>query len=315
MSISVADNFKYQGTKPLDDRIQFSSVANMKAYAEANLYNGCMAYVTATKKYYSYDSSNTVDETTGKWREYSSGGGSSYTAGDGIVIDEGVISTDNLQSGDMSDIVSPVPSPSPLSVALNDLTNVSLNNPQNGNALVYDSENELWVNGEGGGGGGTTYTAGDGIDITNDVISTDNLQSGDMDDVIPTLPSVRADYIKYSTTEQVVGEWINRKPLYEITYYSSTDISISATRADYDLFTLANLDFMVDVTSTYKFKSENRYWNIPFMDFDSPSSSNKYVFTLYYDITSQKVKIRANFFAATTIEKLAITIRYTKTTD
>ena len=69
MSISVADNFSYQGTKPLDARFQFSSVANMKAAAEATLYNGCLAYVTATKTYYTYDSSNSVDSTTGRWRE------------------------------------------------------------------------------------------------------------------------------------------------------------------------------------------------------------------------------------------------------
>ena len=75
MSISVADNFSYQGAKPLDARFQFSSVANMKAAAEASLYNGCLAYVTATKKYYSYDSSNSVDTTTGRWREYQSGSG------------------------------------------------------------------------------------------------------------------------------------------------------------------------------------------------------------------------------------------------
>ena len=80
MSISVADNFSYQGAKPLDARFQFSSVANMKAAAEATLYNGCLAYVTATKKYYTYDSSNSVDSTTGRWREFSSGGGTDENA-------------------------------------------------------------------------------------------------------------------------------------------------------------------------------------------------------------------------------------------
>jgi len=66
-------------------------------------------------------------------------------------------------------------------------------------------------------GGGTTYTAGDGIDITSDVISTDNLQSGDMDDVVTPLPAVttRKEFIKYSTDEQIVGEWIDGKPVYQ----------------------------------------------------------------------------------------------------
>ena len=75
MSITVGDNFSYQGAKPLDARVQFASVADMKAYAEASLYDGCLAYVTATKKNYQYDSSNTVDTTTGRWRELETGGG------------------------------------------------------------------------------------------------------------------------------------------------------------------------------------------------------------------------------------------------
>ena len=39
---------------------------------------------------------------------------------------------------------------------------------------------------------GGSYTAGDGIDITNDVISTDNLQSGDMNDIISKRPTAHA---------------------------------------------------------------------------------------------------------------------------
>lgn len=78
MSINIADNFQYRGNKPLDSRVTYSTVADMKAVAEADLYDGCEAYVTATKKFYSYDSSNSVDATTGKWRERESGGTTNY---------------------------------------------------------------------------------------------------------------------------------------------------------------------------------------------------------------------------------------------
>lgn len=80
MAISVADNFSYQGTKPLDSRVSFDTVAAMAAASDATLYDGCFAYVKATRKYYSYDSTNTVDPTTGKWREFSGGSG----GGDGV---------------------------------------------------------------------------------------------------------------------------------------------------------------------------------------------------------------------------------------
>lgn len=75
MAISVADNFSYQGTKPLDSRISFDTVAAMAAASDATLYDGCFAYVKATQKYYSYDSTNESDPTTGKWREFSGGSG------------------------------------------------------------------------------------------------------------------------------------------------------------------------------------------------------------------------------------------------
>ena len=93
MSMQIADNFSYQGTKPLDARIKYATVADMKAVADSSLYDGCMAYVTGVKKYYTYDSTNTVDSTTGKWREYESGGGHVIKDESGTAMTE----RDNLQ--------------------------------------------------------------------------------------------------------------------------------------------------------------------------------------------------------------------------
>lgn len=106
MSINVADNFNYQGSKPLDARFQFSTVAAMKAYAEASLYNGCLAYITGTKEYYTYDSSNTVDSTTGRWRIFESGSGGAS--------------------------------------ALSDLTDTTISNPSSGQVLKYNGSK--WEN-------------------------------------------------------------------------------------------------------------------------------------------------------------------------
>jgi hypothetical protein len=75
MAITVADNFSYQGKKPLDGRDTFPTLAAMKAYAEASVYDGCLSYCDEDGKRYEFKSTNTVDPTTGKWREYSSGGG------------------------------------------------------------------------------------------------------------------------------------------------------------------------------------------------------------------------------------------------
>lgn len=74
MALTLGDNFSYQGAKPLDARLKYDTLAAMKAVADATMYDGCMAYCTATDKTYQWKSTNDVDETTGKWREFTSGG-------------------------------------------------------------------------------------------------------------------------------------------------------------------------------------------------------------------------------------------------
>ena len=69
MGIQVASNFTYLGKKPIDDRILYDSVADMVAMPDSSLYDGCRAYVKATKKFYVYNGTNETDVTLGKWRE------------------------------------------------------------------------------------------------------------------------------------------------------------------------------------------------------------------------------------------------------
>lgn len=72
--ISIADNFNLTGsTKPLDSRDEFNTLADMKACTVCNELHIC--YNKETQKQYQYSSSNTDDTTTGKWREYTPGGG------------------------------------------------------------------------------------------------------------------------------------------------------------------------------------------------------------------------------------------------
>lgn len=75
MALTLGDNFSYQGAKPLDGRLKYDTLANMKAVADATMYDGCLAYCVATDKTYQWKSTNTVDTDTGRWREFSSGGG------------------------------------------------------------------------------------------------------------------------------------------------------------------------------------------------------------------------------------------------
>jgi len=75
MSLVLGDNFDYKSSKPLDNRLKYDTVAQMKAVADSTMYDGCTAYNKESDKTYQWKSTNTVDETLGRWREFSSGGG------------------------------------------------------------------------------------------------------------------------------------------------------------------------------------------------------------------------------------------------
>ena len=119
----------------------------------------------------------------------------------------------------------------------------------------------------GGGGGGATYTAGDGINIDeNNEISTDNMPSSDMSEVASPMPSVMSRRFKYSTEEQVVGEWIDGKPIYQKTF---TDLSITmAWNSQYQTYaTIDALDSNIDKFIDFKGYDDdsgllhiNAYW-------------------------------------------------------
>lgn len=83
MSLTLGDNFSYQGAKPLDNRLKYATLADMKAVADATMYDGCLAYCAATDKTYQWKLSNVVDIDTGRWREFGAGSvpASGVTAG------------------------------------------------------------------------------------------------------------------------------------------------------------------------------------------------------------------------------------------
>lgn len=74
MSILLGDNFSYSAQKPLDGRLKYDTLASMIAVADSTMYDGCLAYCVATDKTYQWKSTNEVDPTLRKWREFSSGG-------------------------------------------------------------------------------------------------------------------------------------------------------------------------------------------------------------------------------------------------
>lgn len=153
------------------------------------------------------------------------------------------------------------------------------------------------------GGGGTDYTAGDGIVIENDEISTDNMPAEDMSEVASPMPSVMSRRFKYSTEEQVVGEWIDGKPVYQKTWIGlsiSTGASANAW-IDIVLAEPSDVDTFVNCT-LYTNSGQN----------GSSLLINPIEVTR---VDNSLVGFRCQIGSATDRNIIAATLQYTKTTD
>lgn len=73
MALLIGDNFNYQANKPNFVRDSFATLAAMRAYPETSIDDGHISYCAETDKHYKFLSTNIVDATTGKWREFKTG--------------------------------------------------------------------------------------------------------------------------------------------------------------------------------------------------------------------------------------------------
>jgi hypothetical protein len=116
--------------------------------------------------------------------------------------------------------------------ALDDLTDVDITTPSEGDTLVYDSLNSKWINGAGGGGGSAKQTA-----VTQAQYDA-LVQAGTVDPtmeyfITDGIPSSVEYYHNYSTTEHIVGKWIDGSIIYEKTY--TNDFVQGSTYVDIDV--------------------------------------------------------------------------------
>lgn len=177
---------------------------------------------------------------------------------------------------------------------------------------------------------GTTLTQretmqfGDGFNATDDsenektVVEPNLMTAEDMDDVVTPLPSMKSRYHKYSTEEQIVGEWIDGKPIYQKTIIETfpTMSSDVATTKFIDLSSL-NIEFLVShqiIGKTNDTNGDESQLNTAWLS----GNDMKFVQVSYHGKnhtsvprTLQITSNRASFSEAT----FYITIQYTKTTS
>lgn len=152
-----------------------------------------------------------------------------------------------------------------------------------------------------GSGGGTSYAAGDGIVIDNDEISVDEMASTDMTEIVTPKPSVMSRRFKYSTDEQVIGTWVDGKPLYQKTVYMNRS----------DIGTNVLVDDSIDKITNMNGVA---YWGIYTLPIPHVSTQNINNQISVWIESVKYIKVLTGSIVTGTID-CYVTIRYTKTTD
>ena len=176
-----------------------------------------------------------------------------------------------------------------------------------GQALVKKSNADQDVEWSDVGGGGGTYTGGNGINIdANNEITTDNMGSVDMSEVVTPLPGISSRNINYSTTEQRIGSWIDGGPLYQKTFYLGN--LPNATTTTYN-FVNPDISKIINIQGVAISETEQAFLNLPH------ASLSGSTVMIYATINSNGL----NIIIGSTIDRSTyvgyVTLQYTKTTD
>ena len=115
----------------------------------------------------------------------------------------------------------------------------------------------------------------------------------------------------YSTTETVVGQWIDGKPIYRIVLETTipeckTNGTAVTTIYSYD----SNIDVVTSIRAIY-YKENNYYWP---SEYTAVSNSGIVSAPVYYNTTSRGISM-ANNSTGWNDAKAYIILEYTKTTD
>ena len=312
MALTLGDNFSYQGAKPLDARLIYSTVASMKAVADSTMYDGCMAYCTATSKTYQWKSTNAVDETTGKWREFTSG------SGDTIQVD----TLPTAGADELGNVYQYIGS-----------TTLTLTH-----GYFYECVSDgagtptySWANVPTSKGGhdikndGVAVTARDTMNFTDFDIADDStnletdikahrLTQAEIIDIVSPLPSTPIDMpilFDETGTEYVVGYYKTsqgKKPIYQKSYTGTCNANSVVVDANFNDTYIDNVVEMVAYTKQYNTSYHKYFWT-----------------NTYYQDTNDNFRISVHPDNGLMIiggsnyplkpYTYIITVRYTKTTD
>lgn len=142
----------------------------------------------------------------------------------------------------------------------------------------------------------------------------DPMPSADMEEVLSPLPSVMSRRMKYSTDEQIIGEWIDGKPIYQKTFtINNLPTTASTEHVATKAHGISNLNAVVNIGGVWKYASGS---TIQFGDLSCVNSSN---IMLILQVDTTNVTLRVKKFDGSSFQvsgtTATVTIQYTKTTD
>lgn len=105
------------------------------------------------------------------------------------------------------------------------LTDVNITTPTDRQVLTYDAENDEWINGAGGGGGNTNMWTGTQAEYET---QASQIADGTLVNITDDEEYTQAFEV-YSTDERVVGQWIDGKPLYQKTFVTTGDVTVTTS--------------------------------------------------------------------------------------
>lgn len=107
----------------------------------------------------------------------------------------------------------------------------------------------------------------------------------------------------YSTTEQVIGTWIDGKPLYEKTVDFGALPNTTTKQVNHNI---SNIDYIVDYKAVCRNSAKTSFVPIPRVNANS---------SLIFDIVFTNTYIEVQVGTDRTGYSMYVTLQYTKTTD
>lgn len=180
---------------------------------------------------------------------------------------------------------------------LSDIKDVKITNPEKDQILVYDDITKTWINKK------NNAVA----ELPNNIAYiTDSSETKEI--------KIRANQHNYSTEEQIIGTWIDGKPIYEISYYNETP-NVSSTYNEFIStgVILNNIDNIININGTVIRDIGDGKLCYPIA---YESNDYKLIVRPYAIGNSDDYDIKyCAYFSSNSIKNIVIIIQYTKTTD